>query len=424
MSCSASDVRVLGRTGAAVALLLTLVWPAFAEAQDRGRTIVSSEISLSRDEASLRLGYGGDREDRWFLRDGKFFANDQLIGEAARGSALDDAWRELLNEAMELETADLAHLLVDWDAPETGDVANDRVGITLDQMLEARLTGIVAANAGASQDVDADAIGEAVEAELSDSMSRLVERISELQEQVERFEVEERVIAPHVNVDVPARRGGFGGPFRHFFRGLSGVFSNLVLYAVLFGIAFATIFFGGRKYIEGVADTMRAAPTRSLLVGLAAAFLVVPAFILGVIALLISIVGIPALLLWVPLFPVAVGAAVLLGYIGAAHAGGEALAERRFYTSDWFQRGNSYYFIMTGLGMLLSLFLAANVIQMAGPWLGFLRSMLVGLGVVLTASVISMGFGAVLLSRAGTRPMRPKRSASPEPDIYAEATNV
>jgi hypothetical protein len=100
------------------------------------------------------------------------------------------------------------------------------------------------------------------------------------------------------------------------------------------------------------------------------------------------------------------------------------LAERRFYTADWFQRGNSYYFIMTGLGMLLSLFLAANVIQMAGPWLGFLRSMLVGLGVVLTASVISMGFGAVLLSRAGTRPMRPKRSASPDPDIYAEATNV
>jgi hypothetical protein len=385
---------------------------------------VSSEISLSRDEASLRLGYGGDREDRWLLRDGKFFANDQLIGEAARGSALDGAWRELLNEAMELETAELAHLLVDWEAPETGDVANDRVGLTLDQMLEARLTGIVAANAGVSQDVDADAIGEAVEAELSDSMSRLVERISELQEQVERFEVEERVIAPHVNVDIPARRGGFGGPFRHFFRGLSGVFSNLVLYAVLFGIAFATIFFGGRKYIEGVADTMRAAPTRSLLVGLAAAFLVVPAFILGVIALLISIVGIPALLLWVPLFPVAVGAAVLLGYIGAAHAGGEALAERRFYTSDWFQRGNSYYFIMTGLGMLLSLFLAANVIQMAGPWLGFLRSMLVGLGVVLTASVISMGFGAVLLSRAGTRPMRPKRSASPDPDIYAEATNV
>jgi hypothetical protein len=50
--------------------------------------------------------------------------------------------------------------------------------------------------------------------------------------------------------------------------------------------------------------------------------------------------------------------------------------------------------------------------------------MLVGLGVVLTAAVLSIGFGAVLMSRAGTRPMRPKRSASPEPDIYAEASNV
>jgi hypothetical protein len=322
---------------------------------------------------------------------------------------------------MEVETTELARLLIDWDAPESA----DRVGTTLDQLLEARLGGVVAANLGAQIEQEADAIGEAVEAELSDSMSRLVERIGELQERVERYEeIEDRIVSPRVNVDVPSRRGGFGGPFRHFFRGLSGVFSNLVLYAVLFGIAFATIFFGGRKYIEGVADTMRAAPTRSLLVGLAAAFLVVPAFILGVIALLISIVGIPALLLWVPLFPVAVGAAVLLGYIAAAHAGGEALAERRFYSADWFQRGNSYYFIMTGLGLLLSLFVAANVIQMAGPWLGFLRSMLVGLGVVLTAAVLSMGFGAVLMSRAGTRPMRPKRNASPEPDIYAEATNV
>ena len=42
------------------------------------------------------------------------------------------------------------------------------------------------------------------------------------------------------------------------------------------------------------------------LIGLAGSFLVIPAFVLGIIALTISIVGIPALLAWVPLFPIAV----------------------------------------------------------------------------------------------------------------------
>jgi hypothetical protein len=424
LSRSVSDVRIAGRAGATLALLLSVTLPGLAHAQSRDlRSIVSSEISVSRDEASLRIGYGQDREDTWVVRQGRLFANGQPIGEVERNGALDRAWRNLLNEAMELENPALAELLVDWDAPESGNRERDQVAASLDRMLESALAGQVAANAGIAAQV-ADESEEAVEAELSDSMSRLVERISELQQRVERYEIEDRIVIPNVNIDVPARRGGFGGPFRHFFGGLSGIFSDLILYAVLFGIAFATIFFGGRKYIEGVADTARAAPTRSLLVGLAAAFLVVPAFILGIVALLISIVGIPALLLWVPLFPIAVCAAVLLGYIAAAHAAGEALAERHFYAADWFQRGNSYYFILTGLGLLLSLFVASHVVQMAGPWLGFLRSILVGLGSVLTATVLSIGFGAVLLSRAGTRPMRPKRNPASEPDIYAEATNV
>ncbi len=432
MSCSASDPRSANRSGATFAFLLCFALPGLAAAQSQGeRSILASEISLSRNEAALRLDYGEGRGDTWSIRDGQLFANGQAVGVAQRGQTLDQAWRELLNDAMETED-DLASLLIDWEAPETGNDEQDRVAANLDGMLESALAGLTPANLSADEAEAAEQESESdvvviPDAQLSDSMSRLRVRIRELQEQVERYEIEdEDHVDPAVHVDFDPRPGGggFGGPFRHFFAGLSGIFSNLVLYAVLFGIAFVAIFFGGRKYIEGVADTARAAPTRSLLVGLAASFLVVPAFILGIVALAISIVGIPALLLWVPLFPVAVCAAVLLGYIGSAHAAGEALAERRFYATDWFQRGNSYYFIMTGLGMLLSLFVAAHVVQMAGPWLGFLRTILVGLGGVVTVSVLSIGFGAVLLSRAGTRPMRPNRDSVDDPDIYAEATNV
>ena len=152
------------------------------------------------------------------------------------------------------------------------------------------------------------------------------------------------------------------------------------------------------------------------------AFLVIPVFILGILALAISIVGIPALLAWVPLFPVAVGLALVLGYIGVAHAAGEALAERRFYLADWFQRGNSYYFLISGLGLLLAPFIMMNVVRMAGPWLGFLYGICAVVGVIGTWAALSIGLGAVLISRAGTRPMRP--SAASEPEMYAEPTSA
>jgi hypothetical protein len=222
---------------------------------------------------------------------------------------------------------------------------------------------------------------------------------------------------------VVQRPGRSRGPFYHITEGLAGIFSIVIAYAVLFGLGFVAIFFGGRKYIEGVADTARHATGRSLLVGIAATFLVVPAFVLGIIALVISVVGIPGLLVWVPGFPVAVLVAALLGYIGVAHAAGEAFAERRFYVTDWFQRGNSYYFLLTGLGLLLALFFASMVVFMAGPWLRAISGILMFLGVVSTIACVMIGFGATLISRGGKQPVRAPGSTA-ERDMFTEEAGV
>jgi hypothetical protein len=196
-------------------------------------------------------------------------------------------------------------------------------------------------------------------------------------------------------------------PIRH---GFAGVVQTLALGIVLAGLGAALIFYG-RPYLETVSDTVRGSLGRSGAVGLAAGFLVIPAFVVLVLALTVSIVGIPLLLLAVPLYPLAIAAAAALGLLGAAHALGERTAEQRRETFELRYR-NSYAYLFTGLGMLLTPLLAANLIEMTG----FLRFIGVALTVVTVAVIwaaATVGFGAVILSRAGTRRTFVARPADP-----------
>lgn len=400
---SVCERRVRG--GVIAGLLVAIAAAQGLEAQERGR-ILSSEISVSRNEAALRLELDDGRTVDLALRGGRAFLEGSDIGTAPRGGELDRVWRELLGRAMDAPTAELPALLSGWSPSDGGDVAR-----ALDRALEDAVAGLPLTPPEPPQAPGA--------APISDSLNRLVDRIGQLEAQLEELE---RLEDPRIRVRdvrtnaIPVSRG----PFYRLWRGIEGVISLLLTGAVLFGVAFATIFFGGRRYIEGVADTARTSTTRSLLVGLAAMFLVIPAYVLGMIALAISIVGIPALLLWIPLFPVAVVLAAVLGYLGVAHAAGEALAERRFSGTDWFRRGNSYYFLISGIGLLMSLFIAARIVSITG--IDFFTGMLMGIGAVVTWAAVSIGLGAVLLSRGGSRP--PAGGGAFEPEMYAEERNA
>ena len=379
-----------------------------AVAQQTTGKILSSEISISRERAEIKLEMDDGRKATLATVAGAGSGmqvsgspTDALITlSVQRGDAVDRSWRELLNRAMDAASGDLPVLLRDWTAPAAS-------GNELDHALENVLNP-----AGATAAMTAPAAPAApVAPGLNDSVSRLETRIESLQEQLEN--------ARNDAISASRRHRGpdWLAPLRHVGRGISGIFATLVTYAVLFGIGFAIVMFGGRKYLEGVADTARAGMGRSFLVGLAGSFLLVPVFVLGVIALAISIVGIPALIVWIPLFPVATVAAVVLGFLGVAHAVGEAWAERRYYGSEWFTRANSYYFMVTGLALLSCLFIGAHVITMAGPWLGFINNILNFFGVIVTWAAATIGFGAVLISRGGKR----TSEAAVETTSYSEA---
>lgn len=407
--------------------------PATAQAGDAGR-IVSSQINVSRDEATLDLDLAGGHSVDLAIRDGHMWADGNDLGAAPRGSALDQAWRTLLSKAMDTPTAELAGVLRKWNAP-SGDVAG-RVRKVLDRILSG--ADLAAANVQAPAPPAAPAAAPAAPAApgvqgvpSSDSLNKLQSRIEELQQRVQDLqergpsarEIRQRTRELGRQARDLDPGDGWLNPLRHVWRGISDLVASLVVLAVLFGIGFAVVFFGGRPYLEAVADTARHQMARSWLVGLAASFLLLPAFVLGIIALTVSIIGIPALLVWVPLFPVAVVLAALFGYLAVGHAAGEALAERRFYGGEWMQRANSYYYLLTGLGMLMALFLASNVVEMAGPWLSFIHGTLTFLAVVLTCFAFTTGLGAVLISRAGTRP--PVGIAGrPAPGVFEEEAHV
>jgi hypothetical protein len=376
-------------------------------AQDAAAVIdaVSSELSISRESALLRLELADGRTLEAAIRDGAAWVDGRRIGDAPRGGPLDRAWRDVLNQSMDVSSSDVPQLLAGWTAPGTVGAA-----------MAAALRGALEAPGRGGVDITVPPSSS------SDTVQRLMERIAELERATQQ--AERRAERATERVTTTAPRGRRFGPLHYIGEGLSGIFSLLVTYAVLFAIAFVTIMFGGRRYIEGVGDTARNATGRSMLVGLAAGFLVIPAFVLGIIALVISIVGIPGLLVWVPGYPVAVVLALMLGYLGIAHAAGESLAERRFYATDWFERGNSYYFLLSGLGLLLGAFMASQVVLMAGPWLSAVRGILIFLGFAITFFALCTGLGAVLLSRGGTRPIRRDGLVEEQEDFFKEGAGV
>ncbi len=412
--------------------------PARAQEPERPASdLASSNISVSRESAQLRLELKGGREMVLELGpEGQVLVNGDRIGSYERRDALDRSWRELLQKAMEAPTATIPEMLVAWSPPDE----SGGVGRRLDRELEGALTGTPAgaaapaaagpSGAAAGEGTPATVQNPSAPADAEDSIRHLNERLQKLEQVLEDPSAADRV-GEIENLDIPAlknlrrdlerqiraqvqaeMRGDMASdhdwmsywtsPWRRITRGIGAIFSTLMVYAIMVGMGFLTVYFG-RKYLETIADTARTQTLRSGLVGLAGSFLVLPAYILGLLVLAVSIVGIPLLLVFAPLFPVAVVLAAMGGYLGVAHAAGEALAERRFSGSEWFTRANSYYYMLSGIGLLLVLYIAAQIVSMAGPWLGFLEGLLKFLAIVLTWAAFTVGFGAFLISRAGTR---------------------
>lgn len=233
-----------------------------------------------------------------------------------------------------------------------------------------------------------------------------IEDVREIRERI-RSELREE-LRDEIRDEIRGRfRDDFGAvgilsPLRHVGRGLAGILQSLISLLIAGALATAVVHFFPEN-LEVVAENARQSPGRAAVVGMAGAFLLFPVWLLGIVALAITIIGIPALVAWIPLFPLAASLAAALGYLAVASLVGEWVARQRYAGLDFLRPSNRLHTVLAGLVALALPFVAANVVEMAGNWLDFVQGLFTTVGVLACVSVTAVGFGSVLLTRGGRR---------------------
>jgi hypothetical protein len=181
---------------------------------------------------------------------------------------------------------------------------------------------------------------------------------------------------------------------------------------VLMFILFALIVMAvGRGPVQQIAARIGAEPVRSGLVGLLAEILFVPVLVVTILALVISIIGIPLLVL-VPFGIILIGIVMLVGFTGAAYMVGT-------WTLDRFGRTerNPYITAAIGIVVIAGLTLIGRLFALA---VGGVGAPFYIAGYVLEYLAWTVGFGAAIQTWLQMR-RRPSAQAMttppPEPGV-------
>ena len=309
------------------------------------------------------------------------------------------------------------HVGEDVEIAEDEIVTGNLVVIDRDLRIEGEVRGSVVVIGGAVDLIEGSEVGGAVR--LADS--RLVRNLGSVGDGVVdiedgsdveviatdrlRDQIREEVRREYNVTDrvrVRDERGSFlSAPFRSVARAAGGLMENVFTILILGLLGASAIVFAGDK-VDVIAETARRSPRRAAMVGVAGTFLLLPAWILGFVALVISIIGIPVAIAWLPLFPITACLAAAVGYLAVARNTGEWLADSHYPWTGWIRKSNPLITMVGGLLGLMALFAAANVLSII-PFFGFITGLLLVAAVVVTFLAVQIGFGAVLLTRAGRR---------------------
>ena len=360
--------------------------------QQHGAQVASFTISIGSREASLELDLAGGGTRVVVLKAGGLFVDNQIAGRYAVGGALERSWRRLLADAGAFDTPQLVAALKSWKVDGLGgqDLAVKR---RIDDLLSPLTTAPAAAAATARGAVPAESAVTTAAPE-SPALPALP--------------------PPALEAAPPAAAPVAPSAIQILFHDVKNVVAMFVALAM---VGFGTVFFA-RRYLEVVADTASEAFGRSLVVGLLGQLLLFPTLAMLIVVLIFTIVGILLLPFAVIAFLIAACLAVLGGYLAVAHAVGETVSRRRMANGAFVRSPNAYGYLFTGLIGLLGLWAAAALFGWAGPVVYVFRAA----AFVVTWLAATVGFGAVLLSRAGLRDTFTGRHMGDQSGEYLWAT--
>lgn len=182
-----------------------------------------------------------------------------------------------------------------------------------------------------------------------------------------------------------------------------------VLVLILLGVLASVI---ARHPLERTSAAAGAQPWKSGIVGLLAVIFFVPAALIVLVLLAVSIIGIPLILLW-PFAIIGCFFAAFFGYIASAHALAR-WSENRF---GWRIQG-PVTTVVLGLFLLHGAWLMARLVDVVDSSRnvgGFLRLILLLFWMLVNIGAFFVGIGAVILAwrRRGEAPVEPLVSTAP-----------
>ncbi len=180
-------------------------------------------------------------------------------------------------------------------------------------------------------------------------------------------------------------------------------------YLVLAFIGLAVVLFA-RSNLETISERIRSDFTRSFLYGLAGQVLFVPALVVTIVALAITIIGLVAIPFAIVGFCLAAAGALALGFVAMSFVIGDAAMRSRGAAVGG-GRAQLLQFLLIGLSIFLVLWVIGGAVGGFGALGGLLRFIVM----VVTWVAATAGFGATLASRGGTRSPHPPMLEEIEP---------
>ncbi|HXE59354.1 MAG TPA: hypothetical protein VN607_01560 [Gemmatimonadaceae bacterium] len=185
-------------------------------------------------------------------------------------------------------------------------------------------------------------------------------------------------------------------------------------YLVLAVIGLFTALFA-RGNLETIAERIRDDFSHSFFYGVVGQIALLPALVVGIVALCITVIGILLIPFAIVGFVLGGAGALALGFIAMSYVTGEAAMRWRGAVSPY-TPPPVVQFLLIGLSLYFVLWMVGGLLSWAG-WFGALLRLVAAM---VTWVAVTVGFGATLASRGGTRaPGRmppPREPLAPIPD--------